>query len=195
MRLAIFDFDGTITKGDSLFAFIRFTHGPVKTTIGLILLSPFLFLYLIKIFPNWLTKEIVLMYCYRGWTLDRFNEFASEFAQTDLKNIVKQSAVDKINWHKQQGHTVVVVSASIENYLSEWCRIHGLDLLGTRLETKNGRLTGKIEGKNCHGQEKIRRIKEKYDLKSFELIYAYGDTKGDLTLKEIAGEFHYKKFE
>ena len=194
MRLAIFDFDGTVTKKDSLVQFILFTHGPVKTALGFILLSLVLLLYVLKILPNWRTKEIVLTYCYKGWDLALFNRLAAEFAKDDLNKIVRPSALDKIQWHIKEGHRVVIVSASIENYLESWCWEHKVEVLGTRLEVVNGLLTGKIDGKNCHGQEKIRRIKEKYNLKDFDFIYAYGDTRGDLALKEIAQEFYYRTF-
>ena len=192
MKFAIFDFDGTITRKDSLVQFILFTHGPVKTALGFILLSPVMLLYVLKLLPNGKTKEIVLTYCYKGWDVVQFNRLAAEFAKSDLNKIVRSSALEKINWHIHEGHRVVIVSASIENYLESWCWEHRVEVLGTRLEVVDGLLTGKIEGKNCHGEEKVRRIKEKYNLKDFDFIYAYGDTRGDLALKEIAQEFHYR---
>ena len=194
MTLAIFDFDGTITKGDSLVRFILYTHGSLRTAIGFLVLSPVLFLYVLKILPNWKTKEIVLAYCYKGWDLELFNRLAAEFAKSDLNKIVKPAALEKIKWHINEGHRVVVVSASIENYLESWCWANRVELLGTRLQIEDGQLTGKIEGKNCHGPEKVRRIQEKYNLKDFDFVYAYGDSRGDLALKEIAQEFHYCTF-
>ena len=194
MKLAIFDFDGTITRSDSFIRFIYFSNGAVKAYWGFILLSPVLLLHLLRVLPNWITKQIVVTYYYRGWTVERFNALARKYAERDLNKIVRPQAIEKIHWHIKEGHHVVVVSASIENYLQEWCRTMRVDLLGTRLEIHDGRLTGKIAGKNCHGLEKIRRINEKYTLGDFDYIYAYGDTQGDLPLKAIAQEFYYRFF-
>jgi len=60
-----------------------------------------------------------------------------------------------------------------------WCREQGLDLLGTRLQVVDGQLTGRIDGENCRGPEKVRRIYSKYNSDDYAKIYAYGDTEGD----------------
>jgi phosphatidylglycerophosphatase C len=40
MNLALFDFDGTITKGDTWTPFIRFAVRPARMLVGRVLLSP-----------------------------------------------------------------------------------------------------------------------------------------------------------
>ena len=52
MNIALFDFDGTITKKDTLFDFIIFAVGYKTFIIKLISLVPFLILYTLKIIPN-----------------------------------------------------------------------------------------------------------------------------------------------
>ena len=78
----------------------------------------------------------------------------------------------KIIWHQEQGHKVVVVSASMECWLKKWCEKYSIDLIATRLEIQDGKLTGKFATKNCYGPEKANRIKEVYDLSQFDYIYA-----------------------
>ena len=56
MNLALFDFDGTITKNDSLIKFIRFAVGDLKFVFGLFILSPVLLAYKIKLIPNFKAK-------------------------------------------------------------------------------------------------------------------------------------------
>ena len=56
--IAFFDFDGTITTKDSLLEFIRFYHGDIKTILGILILSPILVLYKMKIIPNYKAKEL-----------------------------------------------------------------------------------------------------------------------------------------
>jgi phosphatidylglycerophosphatase C len=57
---------------------------------------------------------------------------------------------------------------------------------------KDGRVTGRFLTKNCSGKEKVRRIAERYDLESFDHIYAYGDTPGDKAMLDLADEKHYR---
>ena len=54
-------------------------------------------------------------------------------------------------------------------------------------------LTGKFQGKNCFGPEKVSRIKNKFDLKKVKKIYAYGDSTGDSEMLELA-DYKYLKY-
>ena len=53
---------------------------------------------------------------------------------------------------------------------------------------------GRCDGDNCHGQEKVRRIKEAYPLDQYREIYAYGDTGGDRPMLGLATHSFYKPF-
>lgn len=194
MHLAIFDFDGTVTTRDSFLDFIRFAVGGPRFIGGFLCLAPMLVLYKTGVIPNYRAKEMVIEHFFKGWEVDRCRRVAQEYSTKQLPAIIRPKALDKIQWHRRQGHRIVIATASIDHYLKYWCAQHHLDLLATRLEEKEGRLTGKLFGKNCHGPEKVVRIKAVYDLKLFKKIYAYGDSEADKVLKEIAGEFHYKPF-
>jgi phosphatidylglycerophosphatase C len=194
MKLAIFDFDGTITTRDSFKDFIIFTHGWPGMLLGVLVLSPLIFLYAIKCLSSSRTKEFVITYFYRGWDKNRLEQIGERYVQERLPRIVKQSALDRISWHKSQGHRVIVVSASPEVYLTAWCRRQGVDLLATRIQFDKEQVTGKIEGQNCVREEKVKRLRDFLNLSDFEHICAYGDSAGDIGLKQIAHEFHYRTF-
>jgi HAD superfamily hydrolase (TIGR01490 family) len=194
MNLAIFDFDGTITRKDSFIDFLFFAVNPVITVLKLFLLSPILFLYAIKVLPNWKTKQIVFSVFFRGWSIKQFDQLAQSFAQSGLPKMVKPSAMAKIKWHKEQGDTIVVVSASFMNYLQPWCQSQGLHIISTQIEVQNGQITGRFATPNCYGEEKVRRIQEIYPLSDFKHIYAYEDSGGDDGLKRIAHTFEYRSF-
>ncbi len=114
MVLAFFDFDGTITTKDSLIKFIRFVVGDVKTLWGMIFLSPMLIIYKLKLIPNYKAKQMMLSYFFKGMDEERFLKVAKEYSLTHIDTILRPKAMEKITWHKEQGHKVVVVSASIE---------------------------------------------------------------------------------
>ncbi len=192
--LALFDFDGTITTKDSFLDFIFFCRGIPKTILGILINSPFLVLMIFKIYPRGKTKEKIWNYFFGRWPQEKFTTYAEDFTKKRLPQILRPQAIEKILWHKTQGHKIVVVSASFENYLSFWCKKEGIDLIATQVEIKDGKITGAFASQNCYGQEKVHRIKEKYNLKDFNDIIAYGDSRGDLPFKKIATEFHYKPF-
>ncbi len=194
MNLAIFDFDGTISTKDSFEDFIFYTHGIGGTLSGLLLNSPILIGYLLRIVPNWKAKEKLFAFFYSGWEAATFKAATEQYIKERLPRILRPAALEKLTWHKAQGHTVVVVSASFEDYLHIWCQQEGVALLATKIEVKDGKFTGQFSSPNCYGEEKIRRINEAYNLKDFAYIYAYGDSRGDLPLKRIANEFHYQPF-
>ena len=193
-KIVFFDFDGTITTDDSLLKFIRFVVGDRRFLLGLIVLSPMLVLYKLKLIPNYKAKQYMLSWFFKGMSKDDFLKVANEYSLVHIDKILRPKAIEKINWHKNQGHKVVVVSASIECWLRPWCEKNGLELIATKLEIKDDIVTGKLLSKNCYGVEKVNRIKEIYNLKDFEYIYSYGDSSGDKQMLELAHEKFYKPF-
>ena len=193
-KIAFFDFDGTITTDDSLLKFIRFVVGDRRFLLGLVVLSPMLVLYKLKLIPNYKAKQYMLSWFFKGMSKDAFLKVANEYSLVHIDKILRPKAIEKINWHKNQGHKVVVVSASIECWLRPWCEKNSLELIATKLEIKDDIVTGKLLSKNCYGVEKVNRIKEIYNLKDFEYIYSYGDSIGDKQMLELAHEKFYKPF-
>lgn len=195
MTLVLFDFDGTMTTKDSLADFIRYSVGQISYYRGLFLLSPILIGYKLKLVSNSIAKQKLIAHFFRGWEMSRFLDYADRYSEMQLDTIIRPEAMERLKWHQGQGHRITVVSASMENWLKKWCRKYGLDLIATRLEVKNGRLTGKFSTKNCYGVEKVNRIKSRYDLSKFPVIYAYGDSPGDKEMLGIATERYYKRFQ
>lgn len=195
MKISFFDFDGTITKDDSMFRFIRFAVGDFKFVIGLFFLSPVLILFKLKIIPNYQAKSRMISHFFKGYNIKTFEKLASEFSLNHIDKILKPSAIEKIQWHKNEGHKVVVVSASIDLWLRPWCEKNNLELIATQIEVLNGLVTGKFRSKNCYGIEKVNRINSIYNLDNYEYIYAYGDSKGDMEMLNLAHSKNYKVFE
>jgi HAD superfamily hydrolase (TIGR01490 family) len=193
-RLVLFDFDGTITTEDSLKKFLLFYHGFTKVFIGLTLLSPILIGYLLKIVSNSIAKEILIQWFFKNESISTFNAKCDQFARGEIPKIQRQEAINLINEYKANGDTVAVVTASPENWVIPWCLQLNIQCIGTKLHVGNNDLTGKFEGKNCYGPEKARRIKALFNLKEFSEIIAYGDSRGDKEMFELATRHYYKRF-
>ncbi len=194
MNLAVFDFDGTLTTKDSLFEFLKFYFSSFKVYAGLILLSPVLIGYVLKLVPNWRAKEILLTFFFKSTPIETFQATCDKFSRQGIPAILREEAIDKLRHHQQQGDRTIIISASPENWLRSWCDLQGVELVATRLQTTEGRITGKIAGKNCYGAEKVRRLKELLEPKEYRDIYAYGDSSGDKELLRLATRPFYRRF-
>ena len=95
---------------------------------------------------------------------------------------------------RKEGFELVIVSASAENWIRGFAKRLSLELIATILEVKNGLITGKLEGKNCSGEQKVIRIQERWDLTGYEEIYVYGDTPADKPMMALATRSFYKPF-
>jgi len=192
MDIAFFDFDGTISSRDSFVDFIIYACGYKKFITGILWSSPFLIMYKLKIIPNWIAKEKVITLFFGGWSDDRFNTTSIRYSQERLPQIIRERAKRAIEFHKRNGDEIVVVSASPENWLQSWCSSYGLNLISTKLEIKNCRITGKLSTPNCYGIQKVIRINERFNLNEYDTIYAYGDSRGDKEMLNLADVKFYK---
>ncbi len=193
--IAFFDFDGTITRKDSMLELIRYAKGDVHYFTGLIRLSPWLIAMKAGLLKNEKVKEKMLALYFKNIPLSEFNETCLAFSQKVLPSFVRKYALKAIAFHKEKGHEIVVVTASAENWVKPWCEMNSIKIIATQLETDMDLLiTGKLRGLNCNGDEKVNRIKSAYNLSDFEEIYCYGDSAGDKPMLEIATHSFYRHF-
>ena len=157
-------------------------------------MSPFIFLFLLKIIPNWKAKQYIVGHFFKGEHLENFQHKCDGFSKSYIPKILRKEALEKLEAHQKRGHEIVIVSASAENWLAGWCKEKGIKLIATRLEVENNCLTGKLMGENCYGPEKLIRLEKELELKDYEGIYVYGDSKGDKEILKIASHPFYRKF-
>lgn len=62
----------------------------------------------------------------------------------------------------------------------------GVDVICPELEEEDGILTGRYRRGDCSGITKARRIRERYALSQFPVVYAYGDSAEDLDMLALA---------
>jgi HAD superfamily hydrolase (TIGR01490 family) len=177
--IAVFDFDGTISDRDSFLAFIRHTHGFWGRLWGFLLHLPYLMMYLLGRYPNDRFKENIFTHFYAGKTEEDLVIAGNQFCQKTLASIIYAGASQQLQWHQQQGHRIIILTASSAIWLKAWCDAHHFELIATTFETQNGRYTGKIEGKNCYGEEKAKRIASVLSHDHTSEVYGYGDRASD----------------
>ena len=193
-KIAFFDFDGTITTKDSLMEIIKFQKGKLAFYTGFMLHAPWLIAYKLNLLPNDRMKQKILIYFFAGIPESVFQENCDLFAESLLPEIIRPDALTEIDQLRKHGFEIVVISASAGNWIRNWTNRLSLKLIATKLEVKNGLITGKIEGKNCYGEQKVDCIREQWNLIEYEEIYAYGDSPGDKPMLALATKSFYKPF-
>lgn len=170
----VYDFDGTIYDGDSTvdFYFYCFKKNPS----------------IIKYLP----KQIkgMILYYFKKINKTQMKEYFYSFFE-GIKNIdqnVKEfwnRNGNKIkNWYlKQQNEDDVIISASPYFLLFPICENIGIhEVIASNVNKK----TGKYEGENCKGEEKVKRFFEKFE--SGRIDEFYSDSYTDTPLAEISNK-------
>jgi phosphatidylglycerophosphatase C len=189
--VAAFDFDGTLTDGGSVFAFLCAVAGRPAVVSASIALSPRLVRAgLVGGTAADRTKELLFERVLAGVAVGRAEEVATAFAHRHLARHLRADVQHRLDWHRERGDRVVIVSASLELYV----RVAGAQLgadgvVATRLAVGDGgTLTGRYQGANCRGDEKLRRLRRWID-RSEEpptRLWAYGNSRGDLSMLAAA---------
>ena len=192
MNLALFDFDGTITYSDTYTPFLRYSSEPRRLAFGRVVLAPVVIAYRLGLISESRARVIVSAFAFRGRSEADVRMAGATYARDVLPRKVRPEALERLAWHQMQGDIVVIVSGSLDVYLAGWCRDHAVDLICSELEAVNGTLTGRYRCGDCVGQEKVRRILERYNLESFPLVYAYGDTDDDRPMLSLAAMKYFQ---
>jgi HAD superfamily hydrolase (TIGR01490 family) len=124
-----------------------------------------------------------------GLTYEKAKRLALQCFETDIKPRISRHGIEAVREHKAKGHTVVLLSGSLDFLLEPLREYVGADhLIAARMQVKNGKLTGRIDGDYPYGSAKaalIRHYAEEHGL-DFSRSYAYADHHSD---HEVLGLF------
>lgn len=190
-KIIVFDFDGTLTRKDTLIEFIKFAKGKVNFIFGLIYCAPILIAYILKLYPNWKAKQYLFSYFFKGMKYDDFKSIGNKFADI-IDGFTRNDIVNKLVKYSKE-YQVYIISASIEDWIIPWSsQWKGIKVIGTKVEfDKEGKLTGRFLTKNCYGKEKVNRLIEIEANRDEYYLIAYGDSKGDLYMEKFADKFYW----
>lgn len=192
--LALFDFDGTLTRGDSLLPFLRFALSPAGLAFGAVKSLPYLTAFALRLIDNETAKQNLLRHTLGGKPINELRATGRGFAAQRVPNLLRDDSMARLREHQSQGHTCVLVSASLDLYLQPWAETVGFDhCLCSRLETTaEQRATGQLAGGNCYGAEKVHRIQTLLaEIGKPTEIHAYGDSRGDRPMLMLADHAYW----
>lgn len=111
-----------------------------------------------------------------------------------------EEAVERIAWHARQGHTVVLLSGTLEvlaqiaaTALERELEVGGVQtnvlIRATRLVEVRGQWTGRVADRAMQGEEKSRAIKQFVLKRQMDCAqcYAYGNSLGDRAMLAAVG--------
>ncbi len=179
-KLLIFDFDETIYKKDSLVQFCLFIYKKYPhRSFYLLFQIAFTLFHFCKLINTKKYKELFMGFLYNFSYAD-VEQLAKEFWQ---KEYPKNFNLDLLNIQRE-GLRRICISASPELYLKPVVDQLGLELIGTRLKYDKG--IYKIDGENCKGEEKLKRLNQYLKNHKFEIESTYSDSWSDMPLFQIS---------
>jgi phosphatidylglycerophosphatase C len=192
--IAIFDFDGTITKGDTFLPFLFHSFGIWRTLWCLTYCSPFLFAYMINLVTNHHAKEKMIYFLFNKLDIKKLKLISQKFVEHKLEKHLRNNVLDRLKWHQKHNHITVLISASLDIYINPWAKKFNFSFVeSTKLEKHKNIYTGKINGNNCYGIEKVNRLENIFQ-KTFSNYhtYGYGDSVGDKFFIDLCDFKYYK---
>lgn len=168
----VYDFDNTIYRGDSTTDFYFFC---LKRHKKIIFFAPSLAFGAIKLFV--FKKGTKTEFKEKMFSFLKFADFPK-----DLTDFWKSHKQNIKGWYlKQQKESDIIISASPLFLLEPICKELGIkNLIASKVDYK----TGKYDGFNCHGQEKVCQLEKTYP--NFTIDEFYSDSKNDTPLAMLS---------
>ncbi|MBR5684828.1 MAG: HAD-IB family phosphatase [Muribaculaceae bacterium] len=194
-RTVAFDFDGTYTRHDSLPLMLKHAFGWEHYLLGMVICLPWIILFKLGILKGGEAKQRLLSHFFKGMPYSRFKQLCESFPEAH-PNLVRHRAKVAMDEALEAGDQVLVVSASVREWVEPFFQGQNVKVLATELEVDdNGLLTGHYAKPNCNGAEKWRRIvQEVPDVEQRELV-AYGDSGGDTVMLSHADKAYMRDFD
>lgn len=194
-KIYAFDFDGTLTRHDSLIEFLYFSRGWKEFLKCFAIHLHLLIAMKLGLIDSGKVKERIFGWYFRGMPETMFEELCSRFAATHT-HLLRPKGMQKLREAASEpDSTVMIVSASINNWVAPFFKdFPDIEIFCTRIEIVNGNLTGRFLSANCRRQEKVRRILALHPDRESYFLIAYGDSSGDIEMLDFADEGHYKPF-
>jgi phosphatidylglycerophosphatase C len=188
--LAAFDVDKTLTTRDCVLPFLK-RCAPLPVTVGRLLHQGVSVTRAVIGRDRDHLKQLGTRAALAGRYMPEVESLGTDYAHHIAQHWLRTDSVGRLKWHRQQGHQVVLVSASYEIYLQPLGTLLGAQaVLATRLQVNEDHCTGELEGANCRGEEKVRRllgwISHEIGSRSEVELWAYGDSPGDRAMLAAA---------
>lgn len=189
-KYALFDFDGTLCKGDSIIGFCLYACKQKLSTPGQLLRGLWAS---VRFKAGRITieqaKQVALSWM-KGRSQMEMQDVALRFCREVLEPRFFPDGIAALQKEKEEGATVLLITASPSFYLEPMKDILGVaDVIGTRMDVDPSGVYTSLVGDNCRGLQKPLRLAEYLAAKGDRLDYdtssAFGNSTGDLPMLQV----------
>jgi phosphatidylglycerophosphatase C len=187
MSIACFDLDGTITHRDTLLPLVlrQLARRPLRL-LRLLGLLPALARYAVDRDRGAL-KQSLLRRTLRGTQRTELDALVRDFVRDTIERRCFGDALAAIRRHREAGHFLVLMSASVDFYVPEFGRQLGFDqVISTGVRFEGDRLDGTLITANRRGEEKARCFNALVAERNDSDTFAYGNSDSDLPHLRLA---------
>jgi len=176
--LAAFDFDKTLSARDNVVPFLAAVAGRWALLAAFVTATPDLARGRRNAVKAKLVRRLLA-----GRPESDLRALAESFGADVAAEHLRPDIIARAEWHRGQGHKLVIVSASFACYLRPVAEQLGFDaVLATELEVgSDGRVTGELASPNVRGVEKVRRL-DAWIGDAPATVWVYGNSAGDREL-------------
>lgn len=192
--VAAFDFDGTISKRDTLVPFLATTAGVFRFVAACSRLGLAGTRRSTSPGDRDRMKEHMIELLLGGRPEEEMRDRGERYARDLLTgDRLRTEMLTRVREHRRAGHRTVIVSASLVHYLDPIARLLDIDdVIGVEPEVIDGRLTGRLVRPNVRAQQKAVRLREWLDAPAEGplgvRLHSYGNSSGDHELLAMADE-------
>jgi phosphatidylglycerophosphatase C len=184
--IAAFDVDRTLTRRDCVLPFLTRVAGRARVAAALGRGLPLLAAAARDRARRDDVKEALSRSVFAGRVAADVERAGQQFAGEIAARWLRDDVARRLAWHVQAGHQVVLVTASFGAYVRPLgAQLGATHVVATELEVVDGRLTGRLAGGNCRGEEKVGRLAALFG-DPLPLTWAYGDSQDDRPLLAAA---------
>lgn len=186
--IAVFDLDHTLSRSDSFLLYLLgFLARRPWRLVRCVHLPIVVVLFWVGRVNSAKLKESFLHAVFGGIAEAELSAWTQVFVDQFLRNQLRRAGLTTLEAHRQAGDKLILLTASPNCYVTELGRRLRLDdIICTRVEWKNRRLTGKLASPNMRGHEKVRAVQVIKIRYSNRPITAYADHQSDLAMLKLA---------
>jgi phosphatidylglycerophosphatase C len=178
--LALFDLDGTLTRGDTLWPYV--TRFPRRKRIAhLLRVLPAVLRFVCGLSDRGAVKAAFIQALLGGESRTRIDGWSGRFVRLLLERGMRTDALEVLAGHRRNGDHLVLLSASPDLYVPAIGQALGFaEVLCTGVRWDGERLVGSLTTPNRRGSEKTRCLAALRERHPDMRIVAYGNAAGDL---------------
>ena len=196
-RVAAFDFDGTLSRRDTLVPFLAQASGRSRFAAAVGRLGISGARRDVDLRDRDGVKEQLLRELFAGRDEQELRHLGTRYARDLLSDQLRPEVLSRLEDHRRAGHEVLFVSASLVYYLEPLAELLGVHaVLAVEPAQRDGRLTGELVRPNVRAEQKALRLREWLDVPADGpvegvRIYGYGNSSGDHALLSMSDHAYW----